>query len=187
MTQLLLCQHPLAPEFDHPDHYLANITVTKFQLDREEENVTVTRMRDAVNILLLLQSELQRRFCLTFSLELRLEMAGTEDVWRLCHQLRLSTDIISTRLGTVLRYHQCLGVEESPAAAGSCALTGERTDTMLGPSLSMAGLHLQNCLLKVRQTKERSALSDAHWTKGSCRNRTKNLHLFLDILSSFCL
>ena len=166
-TQLLLSDFPLSPEYDAPDHYLACVDVTKFSLSDVE--ISAGNMRDAVNLLLLLQSELHRRFCLTFSPELRLDMAKTAEVWRLCHLLTVTTDQMCRALETVLRYHECLGVE---AAGGEAR--GETRRPMLTNGdgvrgeLTSAGLHLQNCLLKLRQSAE---WSDCHTHTDTLRIR----------------
>ena len=148
-TQLLLSDFPLSPEYDAPDHYLACVDLAKFSLSEVE--ISAGNMRDAVNLLLLLQSELHRRFCLTFSPELRLDMAKTGEVWRLCHQLTVTTDQVCRALETVLRYHECLGVEEAGGETRRPVITNG--DGVRG-ELTSAGLHLQNCLLKLRQSAE---------------------------------
>ena len=142
---------PLSAEYDESDQYLANVELSKFSLEEDDTGpVTVTRMRDTVNLLLLLQSELHRRFCLSFCSEVRPEMTGVEAVWRLCQDLSLTMDNIASHLRTVLRYHQCLGclgVEETQTTPAKSEVSG----SPLTSQLTSGSLHLQNCLLKLRQ------------------------------------
>jgi len=150
-TQQIVQSCPLSGEYDESDQYLANVELTKFSLEEDETGpVTVTRMRDSVNLLLLLQSELHRRFCLSFCSELRPEVTVVEMVWRLCQDLTLTMDTLSSHLRTVLRYHQslgCLGVEETQSTPGKSEVSG----SPLTFQLTRGSLHLQNCLLKLRQ------------------------------------
>ena len=149
-TQQILLICPLSGEYDEPDQYLANVEVSKFSLEDEAGSVPVRRMRDAVNLLLLLQSELHRRFCLSFCPELRPELTGVERVWRLCQALTLANDNISDHLTTALKYHQSLGVEETPSSPAKWEVSG----SPLSSQMTSGSLHLQNCLLKLRQMTE---------------------------------
>ena len=145
----MLSTVPLSPEYEEADQYLANVDVTKFSLELEDGPTSVTRMRDSVNLLLLLQSELHRRFCLSFCSELRPEVTDIASVWRLCQDLTLSTDQITDHLTTVLKYHQCLGVEHTEITRARSEVLGGRQ--LLPSQLTSGSLHLQNCLLKLRE------------------------------------
>ena len=147
-TQILLTVVPLCPEYDEPEQYLANVDVSKFSLELEAgEAVTVTRMRDSVSLVLLLQSEFHRRFCLSFCSKLRPELTGSDSLGRLCDELTERTEEITAHLATVLRYHQCLGLEQTPRPPAKLEVSG----SPLTSQLNSGSLHLQNCLLKLRQ------------------------------------
>ena len=109
----MLSTVPLSPEYEESDQYLASVDVSKFSLELEAESASVPRLRDTVNLLLLLQSELHRRFCLSFCSDLRPELTGVTGLWRLCQDLTMGVDNITEHLTTVLKYHQCLGVDNS--------------------------------------------------------------------------
>ena len=143
----MLSTVPLSPEYEESDQYLASVDVSKFSLESEAETVSVPRLRDTVNLLLLLQSELHRRFCLSFCSELRPELGGADRLWSLCDDLTVRTDNITSHLTTVLKYHQCLGMEHSQTTPSKSEVFG----SPLTSQLSSGSLHLQNCLLKVRQ------------------------------------
>ena len=147
-TLVLMSDFPLAPEYDSAEHYLASVGVRRFSLS--DEKLSVRDMRDAVNLLVVLQSELHRRFCLTFSADLRLDMAGTEQVWTVCRGLTDRTDNMCRGLETVLTYHECLGLqEESPRPSVSLAVASAGN---VSGELRSGVRHVQNCLLKLRQT-----------------------------------
>ena len=144
---MMLSTVPLSPEYEESDQYLASVDVSKFSLELEAESASVPRLRDTVNLLLLLQSELHRRFCLSFCSDLRPELTGVTGLWRLCQDLTLTLDNITEHLTTVLKYHQCLGVDHSQSPPTRLEMPGRQ----LTPQLTSGSLHLQNCLLKLRQ------------------------------------
>eukprot|EP00090_Calanus_glacialis_P007205 TRINITY_DN15665_c0_g1_i5.p1 TRINITY_DN15665_c0_g1~~TRINITY_DN15665_c0_g1_i5.p1 ORF type:complete len:614 (+),score=153.85 TRINITY_DN15665_c0_g1_i5:23-1843(+) len=142
---------PLPDHIDHKDQYLAFVDLQHFGLSSEpsDDSLTIPQLRDTIQLYLLQQSEYLRRLCLSacvkagghHSLDSYAVQKHIEDITE-------SMEAARNRLSQVVEYQQAMGVVTEVPVSQLLPLPSVYT------TLHTTGLHLQNCLLKVRQLED---------------------------------
>ena len=135
---------------------LANFGLQSVNEGSAGEELNTSKLRDVVNIHLVMQSEFLRRLALCLSPDLRSDsrsLALGQDLGHMshtCEDIRLQLDTNCHQLRLCLRYNQALGCGDN---TGNMSKVNKITSSCsdLHPSLKSGCLHLQNCLLKLRE------------------------------------
>ena len=135
---------------------LANFGLQSVNEGSAGEELNTSKLRDVVNIHLVMQSEFLRRLALCLSPDLRSDsrsLALGQDLGHMshtCEDIRLQLDTNCHQLRLCLRYNQALGCGDN---TGNMSKVNKIPSSCsdLHPSLKSGCLHLQNCLLKLRE------------------------------------
>lgn len=157
-TQKLLSSCPLVTEYDHGDHYIANVSLDKFGLDQsgDESFLETNRLKDVTQVLLLMESEFLRRLSLCFCLELRNNIHNTDwmkTVKNICDNIIEKAESSLEQLVIALKYSKAMGFSERR----SSAIPHSAEPCILRPGITQTCYHLQNCLIKLREMEESNA------------------------------
>ena len=122
------------------------------------EELNTSKLRDVVNIHLVMQSEFLRRLALCLSPDLRSDSRSLvigDDLGHMslcCDEIRQLLDKNCDQLRLCLRYNQALGCGDSQPTENMTKVNKIPSRCInLHPSLNSGCLHLQNCLLKLRE------------------------------------
>ena len=113
-TKILCREVNLREEFDNSKHFLASVSNETFCLSNIEtdDNLSVSNMKETVNIFLLLLSEFLRRFCLSLVLDIRINARYENDVNNLSSIVqRLITTVSENvqKTSNILKFSQAEG------------------------------------------------------------------------------
>ena len=155
--------------------------------DSVGEELSTSKLKDVVNIYLVMQSEFLRRLALCLSCDLRSASVALDIGQDLKLMSNICDDVMQIlngncqQLRLCLRYNQALGCGDSQNGENLSTvkiLPGE--GSAIRPSVTSGCLHLQNCLLKMREIEN----SDLHNGNTSGLSVTKeNLQEIMNELS----
>ena len=137
---------------------MANFGLAAVNEDTVGEELNTSKLRDVVNLHLVMQSEFLRRLALCLSCDLRFVPRTLDLDQDLGHMNRICDDITELlntncdQLRLSLRYNQALGCGDPQSRENmSVVKTSSGGCSDLRPSVTSGCLHLQNCLLKLRE------------------------------------